>query len=390
MPGSFIPLSVPCLSGKERDYILQCLDDNWVSTAGPFVTEFEQRFAVACGAKRAVACASGTAALHLALLGIGVGQGDLVILPDLTFIATANAVRYVGAIPVFMDVDPYTAHLSVSLLKDFLDTRCDITVTGTYDRQTGCRVAAIVPVHLLGHAADMKKIMALASKWNVPVIEDAAEATGVTIDGRSAGMWGKAGCFSFNGNKMLTAGAGGMIVTDDEDLATRIKHLSEQAKTSGYEYVHSETGFNYRMSNLHAAMGVGQLEQMEEFIKRKTAIAERYVATLGQDKRLGYIGPADGVTPNWWLFTIVLRNAVDHTWSRGMIDYLATQNIQARPLWQPMHQSPAFSGISCFGGGVEADHFYAKSVSLPSSVDLTTSDQDRVIRAVLDYLDTSI
>lgn len=387
MKDDFIPLSVPFINGNEREYILNCLNDNWVSTAGPFIAEFERRFAIACGAKRAVACACGTAALHLALLGLEIGKGDVVLVPDLTFIATANAVRYTGAKPIFIDVDAKTAQLDVNLLRDFLATECEDVSGKIVHRRSGERVSAILPVHLLGHACDMPKIKALADAYQIPVIEDAAEAVGVTVEGRKAGTWGKAGCYSFNGNKMITAGAGGMIVTDDVIFADRLKHLSEQAKLTGNEYIHDEIGFNYRMSNLHAAMGVAQLEQLKEFIYRKREIAARYQDAFKAKKCIEVIEPGENVASIWWLFTILLDEEDRPNLARELISYLAEQSIQARPLWQPMHLSPSFSELRDEKGYRNATRFYNSAVSLPSSVGLSKDDQNRVISAVLRYLD---
>ena len=381
-PASSIPLSVPVLGGNESRYLQECIETNWVSSAGLFVDRFESEFATFVGSKHAIAVSSGTAAIHLALLAAGVEPDDEVIVPAMTFIAPVNAVRYVGAWPVIVDVDAKSWQLDPALVAEFVETQCDVVAGVLQNRKTGRRVKAILPVHILGHPVDMTPIMKLASQHGLAVVEDSTESLGAVYGGKNAGTIGSLGCFSFNGNKLITTGGGGMVVTDDGDLAARVRYLSTQAKEDSLEYVHTEIGYNYRLTNIQAAMGVAQLEQIDGFIAAKHEIARRYTEAFE---------PVDGITvmPDepWaermpWLYTILVDSAVTGVGSRDLISRLGAAGIQVRPLWEPMHVSAAFADGEKFECPV-ADMLYERAVSLPSSSDLTQADQDRVIAAVL-------
>ncbi|RME03545.1 MAG: aminotransferase DegT, partial [Deltaproteobacteria bacterium] len=254
----FIPLSIPKLAGNEWRYVRECLDTNWVSSVGAFVERFEREVAARVGARYGVATASGTAAIHIALLVSGVGPGDEVLLPTLTFIAPANAIRYVGAVPLLLDVDPVTWQLDPEKTIDFLEKECRWQEGRLVNRTTGRRVRAIMPVHILGHPVDLDPILEVARKYELTVIEDATESLGARYKERHVGNLGDIGCFSFNGNKIITSGGGGMIVTNDETTARRARYLTTQAKDDPIEYVHGELGYNYRLTNLQAALGVAQ------------------------------------------------------------------------------------------------------------------------------------
>ena len=271
-----IPLSVPTLGGREWEYIKECLDTNWVSSVGPFVDRFEQDVAARVDAGFAVAAVSGTAALHIALLVAGVREEDEVVIPNLTFVATANAVRYCGAHPVLVDLEPDHWQIDTGLVRRFLESDCESVDGELRNRRTGRRVGALMPVHLLGHPCNMDALSELAGTYGLPLVEDASESLGATFDGRPMGTIGDIGCFSFNGNKVITAGGGGMIVTDDEAWAKRAKHLRTQAKCDPIEYDHDEVGYNYRMVNVLAALGCAQLEQLDRFLETKRSIAARY------------------------------------------------------------------------------------------------------------------
>lgn len=382
---SFIPLSVPCLGGREREYLTSCVDDNWVSSVGPFVRRFEAAFAQHVGAGHAIACASGTAALHLAMLAAGIGPGDLILVSSLTFIASVNAIRHAGADPVLVDCHPDSWQMDMDRVSRFLTEECDTQGGTCRHRRSGRRVAGIVPVHILGHGADLPGLLAIAARHHLVVVEDAAEALGVRIAGRHAGTFGRLGCFSFNGNKTITTGAGGMVVTDDRTLADRVRHLSEQAKLPGSEYVHDAVGYNYRMSNLHAAVGLAQLEQLTGHLAAKRAIAERYASAFAGRAGIGWIGPTEGMDPAWWLFTLTIDPAITGLTARQVMAHLKEQGIESRPLWQPIHLSPAHAGALCLGGEV-AKRLYDQALSLPSSVGLSATDQDRVIETITGLL----
>ena len=370
----FIPLCVPHLEGREWDYVRDCLDSNWVSSVGPYVTRFEKVIAERLAARGAVATVNGTAALHVALLACGVMPDDEVLVPTLTFIAPANAVRYCGAWPVFIDVDPATWQIDVGLVEKFLRENCRADNGKLVSRRSGRRVAAILPVHLLGHPADMDPLVAVARSYGLKVIEDATESLGSLYKGRPVGTQGDASCLSFNGNKLITTGGGGMIITNDEALAERAHYLTTQAKDDPLEYFHKEIGFNYRLTNIQAALGCAQMEQIEGYIDKKRAIAARYRSALPHLKSQP---EASWARSTFWLYTI-LSPTLDR---RELLRRLAAQHIQTRPLWQPMHQSEAHVGAEIIGGAV-AEQIHRQALSLPSSVGLTETDQARVIAAV--------
>ena len=376
-----IPLSVPKLDGAEWDYVRECLDTNWVSSAGPFVTRFEQLVAERAGRKYGVATASGTAALHVALICAGVESGDEVIVPSLTFIAPANAVRYIGAWPLFADVEPSYAQLDASLLAAFLES-CRHRDGAVYNARTARRIRAILTVDLLGHPVDADAIRMIADRHQLPVIEDATESLGATYRGTPAGHLGDIACFSFNGNKIITAGGGGVMVTDDEAVARRARYLTTQARDHATEYIHHHIGFNYRLTNVHAAIGVAQLAQLDAHVAAKRAIAARYCDMAAATDGLTLITEAPWATSIYWLCTIRVDATVFGKTIRQLQQHLATLNIEARPLWQPLHLSPAHRGADVIAG-VVAEKLAAEALSLPSSPGLTREQQDRVINAVV-------
>jgi perosamine synthetase len=375
-----IPLAVPYLHGNEQRYLDECIRTNWVSYVGPFVARFEEEFAKAVRAAHAVAVNSGTAALHLGLLAVGVGRDDLVIVPDLTFIAPANAVRYCGADAIFVGVTRDTWQLDVGLVDRFLRERCEIKDGTTRHKASGRRVAAIVPVHLLGHAVDMDPLIALAERGGIAIVEDATETLGGEYRGRSVGTHGAVGCFSFNGNKIITSGGGGMATTDDAALAERMRYLSTQARDDTKEYVHESVGFNYRLTNVQAAVGLAQLELLDEHVQKKRAIAARYGEGLGDIPGVTLPAQAEWAASTYWLYTILVDRPARRS-SRELIADLAAERIEARPLWAPLHEQRPYREAEAYE--VETSRWlYERAVSLPSSVGLSSEDQSRVIAAV--------
>lgn len=275
-----IPLCVPEISGNEWKYVKECLDTNWVSSAGSFVDRFEQELAAYVGTEYAIATCNGTAALHVALLVAGVQPDDEVLVSALTFISPANAIRYVGAWPVFMDAEPNYWQMDPEKVVSFLAKECQRRNDTLYNKTTGRRVKAILPVHILGHPVNMDPILEVARKYDLVVIEDATESLGAKYKGRMVGHLGDIACFSFNGNKIITAAAGGMIVTDKKEWAQKAKYLTTQAKDDPVEYIHNEIGYNYRLTNIQAAIGCAQLEQLDEYIAKKSGTAATYDAAL--------------------------------------------------------------------------------------------------------------
>jgi dTDP-4-amino-4,6-dideoxygalactose transaminase len=372
-----IPLAEPTIGGNAARYLDECLRTNFVSSVGPFVGRFEEAFAEAVGARYAVACASGTAAIHLALRVLDVGPGDEVLVPTLTFVASANPVHYVGARPVFVDAERQTYNLDPTLVVDEIERRAR---TGQH------QPAAIEVVHLLGHPADIDPVMEVAARHGVPVLEDASEALGARYvagswAGRHVGTIGRVGCFSFNGNKLVTTGGGGMLVTDDEALARRARHLSTQARLPGRAYDHDEVGYNYRLSNVASALGLAQLEQLPELLEGRLANAVDYDAAIGRIPALAPAPRAAWAAPSFWLYTTALRPGSASMTRDELLANLEAAGIDARPIWTPLHRTRLWRDAPRIGGSV-AEEVFASAFSLPSSSSLGGERRTRVIRAL--------
>lgn len=374
----FIPLCVPYLCGNEWKYIKECLDTNWVSSAGPYVDRFEKEFGRYVGSRYAVACVNGTSALHISLILLGIGENDEVITSDLTFVAPANAIRYVGAYPVFIDADYNTFQMDVEKLYDFIKKKCVKTVEGLKNKETGRIVKAIMPVHILGHSCDMDPILEIAEEHGLFVLEDATESLGVKYKGKFTGTLGKIGVFSFNGNKIITTGGGGMIVTDDDNLAKKAKYLTTQAKDDPIEFIHNEIGYNFRLPNILAAMGVAQLENLEKYIERKRTIAKKYNESFKNIEGLETMIEPPYCFSTFWLYTLKIYKEKYGFSRKEMMEILESEKIESRPLWQPMHLlKPHSSSYSyhCENSKKLKD----VSLSLPCSVGLKEEEQSLVI-----------
>ena len=377
-----IPLCVPEISGNEWEYIKECLDANWVSAVGSFVDRFERELAAYVGTQHAVATVNGTAALHVALLVADIEPDDEVLVSDLTFIAPANAIRYVGAWPVFMDAEPDYWQMDPQKVLDFLSQECLWRQGALYNKTSGRRVRAILPVHILGHPCDMDPIVAAARKYNLTIIEDATESLGAKYKGRMVGHLGDIACFSFNGNKIITTGGGGMIVSDNEAWARKARYLTTQAKDDPVEYVHHEIGYNYRLTNIQAAMGCAQLERLDDYISVKRHTAATYTEMLAGLSGLDLMREAPWAFSTFWLYTILVNEEQYGISSRELMHRLAQQGIQTRPLWQPLHRSPAYA--DCQAYRVEtADELNRHALSLPSSVGLQEGQRHLVAEAIV-------
>lgn len=384
-PKDFIPLCVPEIRGREWQYIKECLDAGWVSSAGSFVDRFERDVASYVGAQHAVATVNGTAALHIALVVAGVQPDDEVLMPTLTFIAPANAVRYIGAWPVFIDAEPDHWQMDMQKAARFLEDECRWVEGALMNRATGRRVKAIMPVHILGHSVDMDPLQELAQQYNLVVIEDATESLGAKYKDRMVGALGHIGCFSFNGNKIITAGGGGMIVTENESWARKARYLVTQAKDDPVEYVHAEIGYNYRLTNIQAAMGVAQMEQLEDYKAAKRRTAAAYIEAFRELPGVTPMRQAAWASSIWWMFTVLIDEQRYGLNSRALLDYLSRHRIQARPLWQPLHRSPAHQHLSSPGPATSfevADRIQRDALTLPCSVGLTEHERATVIEAV--------
>ncbi len=382
-----IPLIVPEIRGNEWNYVKECLDTNWVSSVGSYVDRFETMMAEQVGCKYAVATVNGTAALHIALLLAGVEADDEVLVSALTFIAPANAIRYVGAWPIFIDAEPKYWQLSSAGVIDFLENDCRWDGTELRNLRTGRRVKAILPVHILGHPVDLDPILEVAAKYSLPVIEDATEGLGALYRGKSVGGVGQVGCFSFNGNKIITTGGGGMMVTNNAEWAARARYLTTQAKDDPIEYVHNAIGYNYRLTNVLAAIGCAQMEQLDLYVKAKRKIAKRYQESLSSLPGIQMSGEADWAFSTYWMYTVLVDEEKSGLDSRTLLAELAARRIQTRPLWQPIHRSPAHDS-SGSPACPTADALYRQAISLPCSVGLTESAQDYVIETIMNLLTT--
>jgi dTDP-4-amino-4,6-dideoxygalactose transaminase len=374
---SRIPLAIPTIGGNAAAYLQDCLDTNFVSSVGPYVEHFERAFAERVGSRYAVACASGTAALHLALLVLDVGPGADVLVADLTFVASVNPIVYVGARPVLVDAEPRTYGMDPALVVAELERRA-----AAGERQP----AVIEVVHLLGQPADMGPVLEAAARYGIPVIEDASEALGATyqggsaLAGRAVGSIGRLGAFSFNGNKLITTGGGGMVVTDDEALARRVRHLSTQARLPGLAYDHDEVGYNYRLTNLAAALGLAQLEQLDELLAARRRIAARYDEAIATMPALRPAPRLEDTAASYWLYTAALATP-DEARRDALLRGLIERGIEARPIWRPIHATQRYAQAARLGGAA-ADAIFAAGFCLPSSSSLSEPDQDRVIDAL--------
>lgn len=379
-----IPLAEPVLRGNEWKYIKECLDTGWVSSAGSFVNRFEETVARYVGAQHAVAVVNGTAALHLSLIVAGVKEGDEVIVPTLTFIAPVNVARYVGAHPVFFDCEPKTLCIDVEKIKKFLIEECEVRDDGhSYNRSTGRRVSAVIPVHIFGHPTDMDPLLDVCHKYNVRVIEDATESLGSEYRGKKTGTIGDIGCFSFNGNKIITTGGGGMIVTNNEDWAKRARHLSTQAKKDPFVYYHDDIGYNYRLTNVQAAMGVAQMEKIDEYVERKREIAASYRDLLnGTEGKVILLQEAEWAKSNFWLSTIQVAEDI----KEPLISYLIAQEIQARPIWNLIHTLPMYRSDEVYGRSAPyAQQAWQKCINIPCGVSITEEQIETVVREIKNY-----
>ena len=370
----FIPLSVPNLKGNELAYVTEAVKTEWVSTAGPFIADFEHQIAEYVKVPGAAACQSGTAGLHLSLMALGVKAGDEVIVPTLTFIAAVNPIRYIGAEPIFMDCDD-SLTMDAGKLKKFCENECEFRGETLFNKKTGKRVSAVIVVHIFGNLADMEQIISIAEMYHLKVLEDATEALGSyylegTYSGNYAGTIGTMGVYSFNGNKIITTGGGGMIVSQNPDLAERCRFLSTQAKKDSLYFVHEEVGFNYRITNLQAALGLAQLEQLEDFIKVKQKNYERYIC-----QGVALLPFKENIRSNAWFYSYATKNR------DGLIRFLDKHQVQSRPVWQLIHTLKPYRGCQAYQ--VEkAYQYYECIVNLPCSSNLSETDVDRVAELV--------
>jgi len=358
-----IPVAEVQIGDKEKEYVNDCLTTGWISSLGKYVTAFEQSFAHFCGRSYGVATSNGTTALHLALAALKVGPGDEVIVPSLTFVATGNAVVYTGARPVLVDCDPYTWTLDPQAVAAAVTPR----------------TRAIIPVHLYGHPADMDPILALARERGIAVIEDAAEAHGARYKGRMAGALGTVGCFSFYGNKVITTGEGGMVVADDEELVQRMAWLRDHAMSKERRYWHTEVGFNYRLTNIQAAIGLGQLERIDEILAQKRRVARLYSERLAEVEGLTLPPTAPWAENVYWMYSVLIQDSFGLSRDEVMAG-LRRQGVDSRPFFHPLHTLPPYERGERLP---VSEDVAARGINLPSSPSLTEEQVDFICQALI-------
>lgn len=376
-----IPLSIPTIKGNEWQYVKECLDTGWVSSAGKFVSQFEDNIAAFTESRYAVACMNGTAALHISQLLLGIGENDIVLAPNITFVATLNAIAYTGAEAVLLDVDASNWQLDLEVVERFLAEECDYANGRLIHLADGKQVKAIMPVHVLGNLCDMDRLTAICNQYQLAIIEDSTEALGSTYKGRHAGTLGTLGTSSFNGNKIMTTGGGGMIFTQEESLAQKAKHLTTTAKTDPLDYFHDETGYNYRLVNVLAAMGVAQLEQLPGFISAKKKMDAYYRSNLDGVGDITFQKVTEGVDPNCWLFTFRTKRM------RELLTFLNANGIQSRPFWTPMNQLPMYAGFRYYHFGDNSAQLHREAISIPSSSGITKEQMKTVVTTINAFYD---
>lgn len=361
----FTPLSVPQFLGNEKKYLEECIDTTFVSSVGKFVDRFEEEVARYTGAKKAVVCVSGTNALHMSLILSGVEREDEVLTQALTFIATCNALSYIGAHPVFVDVDKETMGLSPAAVKDWLAKNGEIREGQCYNKNTGRRVKACVPMHTFGHPVRIDELLAICEEYHIELVEDAAESIGSRYKGKHTGTFGKVGAISFNGNKTITTGGGGMMLFNDEALAAHAKHITTQAKIPHrWEFRHDEIGYNYRMPNINAALGCAQLENLDKYVASKRKVAAEYIEFFKHVDGVDFFVEPENAFSNYWLSAVVLAD------KKAQLDFLQQSNdnkVMTRPIWELMNRLPMFE--NCENDGLKNTIWFAdRVVNIPSSV----------------------
>ncbi len=378
-----IPLSIPLINGNEWKYVKHCLDTGWISSAGSYVNQFEQQVADFAGAKFGIACMNGTAGLHIAQVLSGVNCEDHVIAPNITFIATLNAIKYTGATPILVDVNPMSWQMDLDLLENYLkENAIQRELNGecySYHKKTNKRIKTIMPVHVLGNMGDMDKLIAIASHYHLDVIEDSTESLGSFYKKNHSGTFGKFGVFSFNGNKIISTGGGGVIVTNDEELAKKAKHLTTQAKVSAMEYIHDEIGYNYRLVNVLAAIGVAQMEQFPELLENKRRMDQFYRSELKGIGDITFQEVNEDVDANCWLFTFKTNKM------RTLLEYLNNNGVQSRPFWMPMNQLEMFKKDIYITENDNSNKVYQTAISIPSSAGITLLEMAEVVRVIKSF-----
>ena len=378
-----IPLSIPNISGNELQYVKDCLDTGWISSAGTYVNKFEEAIKNYTGVKYAIACMNGTSGLQVSLILAGVTSNDIVIAPNLTFVASLNSVSYIGAEIFLVDVVEKSWQIDVDLLEKWLKKN---TITKsinqkkvTTEKTTGKKIGAIMPVYVLGGFVNIDQLLKISETYGIPIVEDSTEALGSFKNGKHSGTYGLAGVLSFNGNKIISTGGGGMILTDDEDIAKRAKHITTTAKVDPLDYFHDEVGYNYRLVNVLAAIGLAQMENFEKILNRKKEIDNLYRKELSGIGDIIFQEKIFDSQPNCWLFTFRTKKM------RELLSYLNSKKIQSRPFWTPMNNLPMYKDLIYINENDISNSIFKECISIPSSSNLTHSDQCHVISEIKNF-----
>ena len=378
-----IPLSIPNISGNEWEYVKDCLNTGWISSAGSYVNKFEEIVKNYTGVKYAVACMNGTAGLQVSLKLANVSSNDIVIAPNLTFVATLNSIAYINATIFLIDICNSTWQLDIDLLQKWLENNTSTkSINGklvTIEKSTGKKIGAIMPVYVLGGLVDIDKLLKISSDFGIPIIEDSTEALGSFKNGKHAGTFGLTGVLSFNGNKIISTGGGGMILTNEKEIAKRAKHITTTAKTDPLDYFHDEIGYNYRLVNVLAAIGVAQMENFENILKRKKEIDALYRKELNGVGDIKFQNNDPNSDPNCWLFTFRTKQM------RKILNYLNSNKIQCRPFWTPMNNLPMYKHLTYISEKDISSKMFKECISIPSSSNLTIDDQHKVISEIKNF-----
>ena len=378
-----IPLSVPNIDGNEWQYVKDCLDTGWISSAGTYVNKFEEAIQNYTGVKHAIACMNGTSGLQVSLNLAGISSNDIVIAPNLTFVATLNAISYSGAEIALIDVCEDSWQMDIDLLQNWLKNNTKTKVVDgkpiTTENNSEKKIGAIMPVYVLGGFIDIDRLVEISTRYGIPLIEDSTEALGSFKNSKHAGTFGLTGVLSFNGNKIISTGGGGMILTNDKDIAKRAKHITTTAKTDPLDYFHDEVGYNYRLVNVLAAIGVAQMENFESILKRKKEIDALYRSELNGIGDIKFQEHDQSTDPNCWLFTFRTRKM------RELLNHLNNNKVQSRPFWTPMNNLPMYKDLMYISQNDVSNKIFKECISIPSSSNLTIEDQHKVISEIKNF-----
>ncbi len=378
-----IPLSIPNIYGNEWKYVKNCLDTGWISSAGEYVSKFEESIKNYTGSKYAIACMNGTSGLQVSLNLVGVEKNDIVIAPNLTFVATLNSISYVGATIYLIDVCEKSWQIDTDILSSWLENNTTTEIINdklvTKEKKSGKKISAILPVYVLGAFVDIDKLLELSKKYGIPIVEDSTEALGSFKNGKHSGTFGELGVLSFNGNKIISTGGGGMILTNDKAIAKRAKHITTTAKTDPLDYYHDEVGYNYRLVNVLAAIGLGQMENFDNILNRKKEIDFLYRKELNDVGDIKFQINLSDTNPNCWLFTFRTKKM------RQLLDHLNKRGIQSRPFWTPMNKLPMYNKITYVSNNDISNKIFKECISIPSSSSLRIEEQNKVISEIKNF-----